>query len=387
MNALLMLSSMGTSLLTNGADDVTRKALNRLANAHEEELTQDERVLIDSRIEAVHAALAGSNRQSWQRASAEVNSLQAYLEERRHHSSAQDMHIFLATDTYQGQQTAEIVRQYINEQGLGQAIVVTPRGLSTKGRDVFMRAMVELVNWCEEHLPPYRTAGYRIVFNLTGGFKSVQGYLNTLGMLYADELVYLFEPPTCALLTIPRLPLRLDTEEMSLQHAVTLGLLDAAGIFPVKLLPDLAMMPELYIERVMEEGEECAGLSPWGVAIWKQARKTIYAELLSWPGLRYSDEFRRDVAACGDVNTRVQLQDALARVSALFLLHHGDVSQLMRDGGVQYEKLLHAPPYEAIRITQGLRIGCERTDDDIVLHRFGMETTVYPYLERRSRDR
>jgi hypothetical protein len=50
----------------------------------------------------------------------------------------------------------------------------------------------------------------RVTFNLVGGFKSLQGYMQTLGMLFADESVYVFEGER-ELLRIPRLPLDIDS--------------------------------------------------------------------------------------------------------------------------------------------------------------------------------
>jgi hypothetical protein len=50
-----------------------------------------------------------------------------------------------------------------------------------------------VIRWCQDTLPGYRESGYHIVFNLTGGFKSIQGWMQTLGMFYADEIVYIFE--------------------------------------------------------------------------------------------------------------------------------------------------------------------------------------------------
>lgn len=387
MNKLLMLSSMGTSLLTNGADEETRKELNRLANLREEELTHEERAFVIARNDEVLNTLAGQNRQVWQKSSAEINGIISYLNDRQYLPSQQDMHILLTSDTFQGTLTASAVEKYLVDEKLGQVQVLQPHSLSTKSKEVFTRAMVEIVKWCEENLYGYRDIGYHVVFNLTGGFKSVQGYLNTLGMLYADELVYLFEPPTQALLTIPRLPLRLDAEAVIRQHAVMLGMLDAAGMLPVALLPDIDDIPELFVERVMEQGEECAALSPWGTAIWKSERKEAYKELRSWPGLEFSDEFKRDVAGTTDINNLVKLQDALALTAALYLRFNGDVSKLMSDGGVQYERLKHAPPFDSLRVSLGLRVGCERTASGILLHKFGMEPVVYSYLERMSNKR
>jgi CRISPR/Cas system-associated protein Csm6 len=50
-----------------------------------------------------------------------------------------------------------------------------------------------------------------VVFNLTGGFKSVQGFLQAISSFYADETIYIFQFSS-ELLQIPRLPIKLDTQ-------------------------------------------------------------------------------------------------------------------------------------------------------------------------------
>lgn len=47
---ILMLSTCGTSILTNGVDDETRRRLNRLANATAEALSPEERRFLDEHI-------------------------------------------------------------------------------------------------------------------------------------------------------------------------------------------------------------------------------------------------------------------------------------------------------------------------------------------------
>jgi hypothetical protein len=47
-----------------------------------------------------------------------------------------------------------------------------------------------------------------VVFNLTGGFKSLNGYLQTVAMISADRCAFLFEGAP-ELMEIPRLPVRL----------------------------------------------------------------------------------------------------------------------------------------------------------------------------------
>jgi hypothetical protein len=116
-------------------------------------------------------------------------------------------------------------------------------------------------------------AGYRVVFNLTGGFKSVQGFMQALGMIYADESVYVFER-TEQLLRLPRLPVQLDSTAILRQHLAVFRRI-AAGL-PVHEA-EVADVPESLVNVL--DGQ--AVFSPWGELVWQEAYRTVYgAELL-----------------------------------------------------------------------------------------------------------
>ncbi|MBK8043622.1 MAG: hypothetical protein IPK21_13770 [Haliscomenobacter sp.] len=94
-----------------------------------------------------------------------------------------------------------------------------------------MEAIKDLLKWCDETLPGYRTAGYEIIFNLTGGFKSLQGYLNTIGMFYADRIVYIFESGQ-EVIAIPKLPVKLEMGIFYEQASIFLQLSQTSDGFP-----------------------------------------------------------------------------------------------------------------------------------------------------------
>lgn len=164
------------------------------------------------------------------------------------------------------------------------------RDLQTNNLAGFQTAMSELVKDCDEILPGYRKSGYHIVFNLTGGFKSVQGFLQTLGMFYADESIYIFESGK-ELLRLPRLPVRFDLLDTIQQHLFLFRRL-AAGL-PVKVT-DCVDIPETLIFTDSED----ATLSVWGELVWRQMYRKLYdAQLLSPPSSRicFSNGFEESV--------------------------------------------------------------------------------------------
>jgi len=99
-------------------------------------------------------------------------------------------------------------------------------------------------------------------------------------MIYADELLYLFEAPDSPLLRIPRLPMTLDLARIVNDH------LDALRILTLRLPIDdatLRTVPETLLEPLAEPPQ----LSVWGAAAWREHHLTHYrARILPSPSPR-----------------------------------------------------------------------------------------------------
>ncbi|MFM7192207.1 MAG: CRISPR-associated protein, partial [Microcystaceae cyanobacterium] len=186
----------------------------------------------------------------------------------------------------------------------------TPPGLTTASSQAFAWGIDELLEWLENNLRSLQEQShYTINFNLVGGFKALQGFLNTLGMFYADELTYIFEG-TNNLITIPRLPVVVDPTAIA-PHAALMALLAANAPISAQELPDL---PETIVTTL--EGE--ALLTTWGKLLWNQVKGDVLSgELLSLPYLSYLDSFYRDYQDCRNPKERVKLQETLTKVSSL----------------------------------------------------------------------
>lgn len=200
----------------------------------------------------------------------------------------QDVHILLCTDTWLGEEAARIVERYLRRQGCQQVALHRQKDLQTAELSGFQLALADLVRWLDENLSGYRQH-YRIIFNLTGGFKSVQGFLQSLVPFYADEVIYIFESQK-ELLRIPRLPLRMAATETVQNHLVTIRRLSLN--LPVSC-DEISELPETLIMRVNSD----VALSPWGEVIWSQEKKGIYEKQLypsPFDGLSFSSQFERD---------------------------------------------------------------------------------------------
>ncbi len=264
----LVISPCGTSLLTNGCTDQERQLLNRHTNTHTIEETGPDRIVLEERIRATRSRLQSANVLDARRASAELNGILTLCDTEP--PEAQDHHILICTDTWLGEQTGQIVEAWLRAHGHPSVELRRQQDLQTANLEYFQSALSDLVHWLGTTIDDYRGNRYRVLFNLTGGFKSVQGFLQTLGNLYADETLYIFESSS-SLLRIPRLPVRLDIVDTVRQHLKVIRRL--ANDLPVTDV-DLLNIPETFVLRI--EGRPT--LSPWGTVVWEQARKNLYSE-------------------------------------------------------------------------------------------------------------
>ncbi|MCS6889106.1 MAG: putative CRISPR-associated protein [Chloroflexus sp.] len=279
-----------------------------------------------------------------------------------------DMHCLIATDTALGRKAADVIADFLRENGLSVAIH-TPDDLSAATPKTFSKGIKALIKWCEEIIPSYRDNDFHVIFNLTAAFKALQGYLNVMGMFYADEIVYIFEQSE-QLLTIPRLPLQVDIETLR-AHRVELAMMAEGHIFAQE---EVASIPEGLMD-VDERGNAC--ISDWGLLIWKRVRHSLLNddEPLRFPRLQYTDTFRRDFKQASPAN-RVELQEVLARVSHLLEDSGGDTAALKRHHGLQYEiytnkKDRDGRPIGHFRVSQGRRISCTAENGMLQLRRYG----------------
>lgn len=304
----LIVSTCGISLLANQADQALRKVLTRSANARRyEELDAPERSTIAAHITACAQPFAATELNLLQlaRVSAEANGLIRYYDSDL--SAQRDHHVLVCTDTYLGEQTAIILEKWLLRYGQGVERLRVP-DLQTQCLEDFQLGMAELVRWCAEILPSYRNNGYHIVFNLTGGFKSIQGFMQVLGMFYADESVYIFESSP-KLLILPRLPVELNARRVIEQKLPTFRRL-AAQLTVSQA--ECAGIPETLL--LIVEGK--AALSPWGELIWQESHKAIYAERLHPPisnRLCFSSAFAKVQLSHDRLLTLNERLDQLAR--------------------------------------------------------------------------
>jgi putative CRISPR-associated protein (TIGR02619 family) len=361
-----VLSTAGISVLLNTLDQsesALRKRLTDAANLPS--LEHDLEQQVDALAERALERLKQGNTQQNRSLSAELNGLYGIYGDVLPDSTA-DFHYLIATDTALGKKAAEVIRDFLKAVKFNVDIYV-PKGLSTADPLVFSSGIKDLIKWCEEIIPGYRDKNYRIVFNLTGAFKSLQGHLSIMGMFYADEIVYIFEAGS-QLLRIPRLPLQIDAGALR-KYRAELAMMAQGHVFPLERVHGIP-------DGLLETDKQSATLSSWGELVWKRTREQLLGEeLAQFPRLCHEDKFRKDFESVSK-QERIRLQETLAKAAGVLEDHNGDTSALKQDGGLKYEvyegkHTKDGKPIGHFRVSDSYRVTCTADGGKLYLRRYG----------------
>jgi len=365
----VIISTIGTSLLTNQINRNNPEEkdwyayLRDTANLSEDRTPNHVKEVITTLKQRADLQLSGAKIPQIRRASAELNGIYGIYQENLPQGK-EDIHFLISTDTTQGKTTAKIIEDFLRKQDLLNTSIYTPSGLSTASTEAFSLGIDDLIVWLQDTIPAYKASKYKITFNLVGSFKSLQGYLNTIGMFYADEIIYIFEGEKSDLITIPRLPIAVDINSIQ-PHTLQLALLDAGVELTIS---ETAEIPEAMLVEI----DQKMMLSTWGQLIWNQCKEQLLSgDLLTFPRLEYLDTFRADYNQQKEDKARVKLQETLAKVACLLNQSNGDTAILKQHGGLRYDKYENMGDIDHFRITQGVRVSCRSVEGKLILHRYG----------------
>jgi len=188
---------------------------------------------------------------------------------------------------------------------------------------------------------------------LVGGFKAVQGYMNTIGMFYAHEVIYIFEGSN-QLIKIPRLPVDIKLSEVE-EYKVPLAMMAQGEV--LTSWKKAQKVPKDWVFVVDEE----MTLSTWGQLIYQQCKKDLLSseKLLDLPRLHYQDSFHADYKKIKDNKEKVQLHETLAEVSHKLEKSNGDISVLIKSG-IRYDPYEGTDGIDHFRVNRDLRISCKK---------------------------
>jgi len=325
-----ILSPCGTSLLTNKAGQEIRSLISTYANSSSpDDIPENARKKLYERISEIRNVLGKAEISKIKRMSAELNGILSYYNNSVAQTS-QDQHYLLCTDTWLGEETANLVSECLKQQGF-QVQIYKQKDLKTLDLDSFQLALSEFVKEFSSVIDGYRSNNYHIVFNLTGGFKSVQGFLQTMAMFYADEAIYIFETGG-ELLRIPKLPIRLAADDIIKEYFKTIRRL--ANNLDVEE-DDITGIPETFLLQVEDE----ITLSPWGQVVWEKEKKGLYQQKV-WPSpsgkVRYDTKFGKSISGLSprrhsEINRKIDMLAQTLELDSKYNLSSLDFKELEGD--------------------------------------------------------
>ncbi|MCZ2459991.1 MAG: hypothetical protein LC128_10245 [Chitinophagales bacterium] len=362
----VILSSIGTSLLTKKADEAFRNEIIDFSNKKEHEIpVQFKNRIEELKTTLIKTLLTGDDgiAKSY---SAELNGILSYYD--KYNDSASDIHLLIGTDTFLAAVTMDIVSQYIKEKG-HQCISYSVPELNTESKSNFDKGIKNLLEYLDNTIPEYRESRYEVIFNLTGGFKSLQGFLNTFGTFYADRIVYIFE--SGGLIEIPKLPVSID-KYLFKQNALLFTLLGNDHYQPKDKISNLPQT--LFLEL----WDHVYGLSNWGLLSWNNIKSEVLTDdLLILPNIQYEQSFKEDFQKLTDKRKKVEIQELLASIS--LILSTGGVQKLS-SGGIQLTPYSGNTSIYHFRVNQQMRITCTKDGNILILRHYG----THDYTERKE---
>ncbi len=285
MNAII-LSPVGTSSFTKG--DYPRE-ISQFSNARNlEDIPSDRRKIITGYISQTRELLQSLSLEEVKIRSAELNGIIQYYGNDLNNAPS-DIHYLLPSDTFIGKQACLLIQEFL-QRYFQDIRIMEIKDLQTSDCDTFQYALSELagqIMYLKEILLP----GQKLIFNLTGGFKAILGFLQSLGMFYADETVYVFEFSK-SLLRIPALPVKLEPYEYLWNYASVFRRLDNS--LPLESDTYHGIPSSLVLNLFGEPT-----LSAYGKIVWDSFRKNIYSqEMLDSISAKvvFSSEFNKSVS-------------------------------------------------------------------------------------------
>jgi len=281
-----ILTSCGLSLLTNFLRDnfnILPKEVYKFSNLKKTEVEKDFLALIDKAVEKLKNQIKKYSNEELRKLSAELNALISFY---NGEFNNKDMHYLFVTDTYLGEVVVDILKDFLISKGL-QVQKFIAKDLNTSSLEEFEMALSDVIKDLSEDFEGYKSSGYEIIFNLTGGYKSVNSFLQTMATLWADKSIYIFESSN-ELLEIPKLPLKLDNEIFD-KYFEIFKKLEENGVFNEEELKNIPS--SLYIKI-----DKNYGLSSWGAIVWEKYKNEYMKKNLIplIDNVKFSKEFLKD---------------------------------------------------------------------------------------------
>lgn len=369
----LVISTVGTSLLTNQIDREFEEGwyirLRKTANCSCEEIEkyhEDVEEIIQT-LKARAEEKINSNIDEIREASAELNGIYGLYDNNLEQGKA-DTHLLITTDTAQGLVASELVETFLKNQGVMNTNTYYTPGFSLNESTTFAEGIANLFNYVQEVILSSKKTQQTICFNLVGSFKAIQGYFNTIGMFYADEIIYVFEGSQ-EIIKIPKLPVQVDKSDIE-PYKVQLAMMDVGDV--PKSWTEAQKVP---LDWVLIDGQEMT-LSTWGKLLWSQCKDFFLSQdkPLDFPHIHYESSFIDDYKNDRNKKTeeKISLQETLARSAGLILKNVDGISALRTDGIIRLRKYEGKnKAVDHFDLPKGRRVSCIAKNGNLHLRHYG----------------
>lgn len=140
-----ILTTCGTSLLTNNSSPEERGLVTRLANVrNKSEAPVEHMAQLENLIGRIGTELDQADWQQVMRLSAELNALYRFYPGQ--HVDPADTHLLLCTDTWLGEEAARLVERWLRREGCRDVHVIRQRDLQTASLESFHLALTDKEN-------------------------------------------------------------------------------------------------------------------------------------------------------------------------------------------------------------------------------------------------
>jgi len=203
-----------------------------------------------------------------------------------------DKVILLSTDTIYGKLSAEIVKWYLAENSLcdEQSISIeVVDGLQAKDGQRFRKTgLLNLFNLLT------RFEHNNVIFNVTGGFKSVVPYLSLMGMLFNKPVQYIHEDSN-DVISLINIPLLIDENIIFQVENKLRRIENESSISKEEWMKGLDYYDKRFESLIEEQGKEIT-LSGIGLIFWEKFK------------LDYPDDLERDYLDASQKENKLRQQ-------------------------------------------------------------------------------
>lgn len=299
--------TVGASLFTNYVRNnlsEQAKTYNALLNKREEDLNPSEKSQIDHIIANLNQILLTQNETELGRASAETNSIIKYWQYCKDKNKMPNhvIHYLLVTDTYIGKEIGTTLKNAFEKNDklgltLSEVEVRVINDLNTDSIANFQKGLSNLTMEVLDLIKYYGGERESFTFNLSGGFKGVLAYLNTIANLYAEESIYIFENGK-DLLVIPSFPVeKLNPENMDViqnNFDALRKLNNGSRVNPSQL----DKLDNFYVEQ---NGKNI-DFTPYGLMVFDQYKSVAYQKQIFSPTSKRIKFGKKFIASCAQLH-------------------------------------------------------------------------------------